>query len=221
VTLPASGGTDTFEYDLFEASRSGSYLERLFHRRRVAELTRIAELDKQRVLEFGCNTGAILIPLRRSGVDVVGYDISAANVDRLRAHLVAEGLEAKVHSDELPEDARFDVVLLINVLEYATDKGLVLDKIARHLAPNGWLVVCLADPNHPFIRFGKLRAFLSGRSHDDIDEAEPAYPLAEPEFLELITARGGRVVRRAWGMGRLNRWYAVELRNLQPCGEVS
>jgi len=214
VTLPSSGGTDTFEYDLFEASRSGSYLERLFHRRRVAELTRIVELDKQRVLEFGCNTGAILIPLRRSGVDVVGYDISAANVDRLRVHLVAEGLEAKVHAGELPEDAQFDVVLLVNVLEYVTDKGSVLDKIARHLAPNGWLVVCLADPSHPFIRFGKLRAFLSGRSHDDIDEAEPTRPLAEPEFLELIITRGGRVVRRAWGMGRLNCWYAVKLRNL-------
>ena len=122
MTLPSSGGTDTFEYDLFEASRSGSYLERMFHRRRVAELTRIVELDKQRVLEFGCNTGAILIPLRRNGVDVVGYDISAANVDRLRVHLVAEGLEAKVHAGELPEDAQFDVVLLVNVLEYATDK---------------------------------------------------------------------------------------------------
>tara|TARA_B100000929_G_scaffold77998_1_gene60858 strand:+ start:154 stop:372 length:219 start_codon:yes stop_codon:yes gene_type:complete len=59
--------------------------------------------------------------------------------------------------------------------------------------------------------YGLFEAFLGGSYLERVFHRRR---VAEPEFLEPITNRGGRVVCRAWGMGRLNRWYAAELRNL-------
>ena len=49
-----------------------------------------------RVLELGCGTGRISLPLGRAGVDLVGLDRSAAMLSRARARVVRAGLRGRV-----------------------------------------------------------------------------------------------------------------------------
>jgi SAM-dependent methyltransferase len=49
------------------------------------------------VLELGCGTGRIAMPLGRAGVDVVGVDRSGAMLDRARRRIKRAGLARQVH----------------------------------------------------------------------------------------------------------------------------
>jgi len=68
---------DGFGHDLYHAQLHGNYFEKVFHTNRTATLLRLIadELNVPpgvRALDVGCNTGPMLIPLRRRGYDVVG-----------------------------------------------------------------------------------------------------------------------------------------------------
>jgi len=56
----------------------------------VAEATRVARESRATVLELGCGTGRVLLPLARAGHDVTGIDASAAMLARCRAKLARE-----------------------------------------------------------------------------------------------------------------------------------
>src|SRR5438874_377731 len=47
------------------------------------------------VLEVGCGSGRVLLPLARAGFEVVGIDTSAPMLDRLKARLHAEPAAAR------------------------------------------------------------------------------------------------------------------------------
>src|SRR5436309_12654126 len=57
---------------------------RTLGRRDVAFWTRVARQARGRVLELGCGTGRVTLPLARAGVDLVGIDRSAPMLARLR-----------------------------------------------------------------------------------------------------------------------------------------
>ena len=58
---------------------------RTLGRRDIAFWTRVAAAAGGSVLELGCGTGRISVPLAKTGVDLVGIDRSAPMLDRLRA----------------------------------------------------------------------------------------------------------------------------------------
>ena len=81
-------GTDYFEYDLYGAAMEGNFFERFFHRKRIQEIYRLVDFDMMKGLDYGCGTGAVLIPLAMNGVDIDGYDISEKNVDKCRNYIL-------------------------------------------------------------------------------------------------------------------------------------
>src|SRR5438874_9118889 len=60
---------------------------RTLGRRDVPFWRRVAARAGGRVLELGCGTGRISLPLVKAGVDLVGVDRSAPMLERLRAAL--------------------------------------------------------------------------------------------------------------------------------------
>jgi SAM-dependent methyltransferase len=92
-----------------------------------------------RVLDFGCGTGTMVRELRRYGrAQGIDADEAAVRLSRKR------GIEEVEHVPEGPlpfEDASFDLVTALDVIEHVDDdRGLILE-LRRVLAPGGTLLV--------------------------------------------------------------------------------
>lgn len=110
------------------------------------------------ILELGCGTGRILIPMARAGSTVVGLDGSEQMLSRCRANLLGEpeSLRACValhHGDVRSFDIGEKFALVIapfRVLQHLTtidDQLRCLDAVARHLAPGGRFIFDVFNPN--------------------------------------------------------------------------
>jgi SAM-dependent methyltransferase len=124
---------------------------RTFGRRDVAFWRRFAEAPGGPVLELGCGTGRLLVPMARTGVPIIGVDRSAPMLDRARRRIRrARGVRATlVRADirQLPFAERFALVIApYGILQSLTrDRDLVrtLEAVARVTQPGGRLGVDL------------------------------------------------------------------------------
>ena len=132
-----------------------------------------------KALEIGCGTGKFSVSIADNFDELIGFDISSIAVDRAR----------KMQTEHLPEldkkvtylatnadgtlpfdDAEFDVVLMIAVLEHVIDVFHVMDEIKRISKPGATLI--LTVPNAAYLRhirdltFGRVP--LTGTNTRDI-----------------------------------------------------
>src|SRR6266487_2133842 len=61
---------------------------------------------KGRVLELGCGTGRVLIPVARAGKEITGIDSSRRMLERCRLNLAAEPPEVRKNAAVLEQDMR-------------------------------------------------------------------------------------------------------------------
>lgn len=180
---------DGFGHDLYHAQLQGNFFEQVFHSNRIATLVRLIadELSipaQARALDIGCNTGPMVIPLRRQGYDVVGADISPGDVRQAADYLSALALPADrllvADGTCLPfRDGSFDLILLIDVLEHTDYPERIVAETRRLLAPGGVAIATVPWAWHPYVRFTWLRKLLSSRK--TIDEHPDA-----PFSLEML-----------------------------------
>jgi ubiquinone/menaquinone biosynthesis C-methylase UbiE len=123
---------------------------RTLGRRDVRFWQRLARQTRGRVLELGCGTGRVLLPLARTGVTSVGIDRSAAMLRIARRRLRKAGLAVSatlVRGDirSLPFTARAPFALVIapygvvQSLLTDADLGAALQSAARVIEPGGRL----------------------------------------------------------------------------------
>lgn len=96
------------------------------------------------VLDVGCGNGGLLLALRARGFTrLTGLDPAQACVARLRA----QGMEAYLGwvGDDLPQQPRFDLILLSHVLEHLFEPRLALTSLHRLLTPHGKVYVETPD----------------------------------------------------------------------------
>jgi SAM-dependent methyltransferase len=140
------------------------------------------------VLEVGCGTGRILIPIARAGVDIVGMDLSQHMLSTCREKLQQEspGVQSKVRL--VSADMRdFDLGRSFNLitLPFRPFQHLVsveeqiscLAAIRRHLTDEGRVILDLFNPS--------LDALVARPLNEESGD--------EPEF---VTQDGRRVRRR-------------------------
>ncbi len=124
----------------------------------ATEVARFASLDGARVLDVGCQLGALPIALAERGASVVGLDVDDALLDgaRLRAQCYGARAEfVRAVGESLPfEDARFDVVTFVDVIEHVRDPRASVRELSRVLRPGGTLY--LFGPNR--LSLANLRA---------------------------------------------------------------
>ena len=93
------------------------------------------------VLDLGCAGGFMAEALALRGANVTGIDPAADAIDAARAHAKEGGLRIGYDvgmGEALPyDDASFDAVVCVDVLEHVSDLHMVLAQIARTLRPGG------------------------------------------------------------------------------------
>lgn len=120
----------------------------------------VGEADKAKgpILELGCGTGRVLLPLARAGHTVVGLDGSPQMLARCKAKLRDEPKavrdrvtihEGDVRSFEL--GTRFALVIspfrVVQQISAIDDQLRFLDAVARHVAPGGRFIFDVFNPN--------------------------------------------------------------------------
>lgn len=173
------------------------------------------------VLELGCGTGRITIPIAEAGIPIVGLDRAPAML--ARAHKKIAQLPAKTRRriKLVPGDMRdFDLktrFALIFIpyraflhLLTPTDEREALLNIRRHLADDGRLVLNIFDPRLDMIaaHLGPLGGAIkkddefihpeTGRRVIvwDTRQYRPEYQIVEQEFIfEELDARGVTIAR--------------------------
>jgi SAM-dependent methyltransferase len=137
------------------------------------------------VLELGCGTGRISLPIARAGVEVDGMDASAPMLESLRERLTAEpaAVRARVHVEEgnfvaLAPRRQYPLVLLpFNALHHCMDHrellGL-LDGARRALQPGGTLALDAYLPDPALYRRDPNRTYEHCTFVDPRDGAEIA-----------------------------------------------
>lgn len=175
--MVSSASNDGFGHDLYHAQLHGNYFEKVFHSNRIGTLLHLVTLELPvsagaRILDVGCNTGPMLIPLRERGYDVVGIDISLDEVARAERYLgerkLADDRLAVADGTRLPfRDDSFEAILLVDILEHTDSPERVVAETRRLLAPGGWVVATVPWAYHPYVRFTWLRKLLSSRKTID------------------------------------------------------
>jgi ubiquinone/menaquinone biosynthesis C-methylase UbiE len=146
---------------------------RTLQRRDVAFWQRLAAAQDGPVLELGCGTGRIAVPVARAGARIVGIDRSQEMLARARTRIVRTGLRGRltlVRGDirDLPftRRTRFSAVLaaygILQSLTRERDLTRTLAAVARVL-PQGGLFAIDVVPDLPKWDEYRNRISLSGR----------------------------------------------------------
>lgn len=128
-----------------------------------------------KILELGCGTGRVLIPVARLGTEITGVDSSPRMLDQCRAGLDREPPEVRdkatlVQADmrELDLGSKFSLITIpfrpFQHLMAVSDQIATLQGIHRHLEPGGRLVFDVFNP--------KMRYLLEDRTDEREDTAE-------------------------------------------------
>jgi SAM-dependent methyltransferase len=110
------------------------------------------------VLELGCGTGRVAIPLARAGARVTAVDISAAMLARFRGKLDAETAGVTSRIELVQQDMReltlahhgYALALIpfnsLMLLTERREQQRALARVAAHLAPGGLVAVDVVNP---------------------------------------------------------------------------
>jgi len=114
------------------------------------------------VLEMGCGTGRVLLPIAREGIEIHGLDNSAPMLRVLKAHLASEpaDVQRKVHLHQgdmrrFRTNKKFALVMIpfrpLQHMHTLPDQLAALTTAAHHLAKNGRLAFDVFYPKYESI----------------------------------------------------------------------
>jgi SAM-dependent methyltransferase len=146
------------------------------------------------ILELGCGTGRVALPLARAGHRVTGLDISPDMLARARRHRrvlpAEEAIRLRFSIQDMTSFSfprRFEAVLIaFSTLALVTDpegRARCLERVQRHLDPGGLLLVDLPHPG---------AAAVAGKTRVSSRFRVPPWGHVVDKVVEQRDAHGGR-----------------------------
>lgn len=116
------------------------------------------------ILDIGCGTGAIDFYLAEKGNNITGIDISEKAIKICNENAnnlnLANKTSFEVNTIEgFKTNNKFDVVLLIEVIEHVENDVAAIKKISTLLNPKGRLILSTPSINAPLYKIGFLNNF--------------------------------------------------------------
>lgn len=162
---------------------------------RLAWFDRHVEWAGTSVLDLGCAGGFMAEALAAKGAQVTGIDPAAQVIEAARAHARNSGHDIRYDvgvGESLPyEDASFDNVVCVDVLEHVQDLDRVLQEVARVLRPGGLFLFDTINRN-PIARLATITiaedvlGLLPKGTHDPEMFIKPAELRAALERAQLV-----------------------------------
>jgi SAM-dependent methyltransferase len=167
-------------YDVGGIAALYDYVTNYKSRRDVDFYLEEAHTTRADVLELGCGTGRVLIPVARLGKRIVGVDASAEMLAQARVRVEREPLDVRERVSLVPADmreldlpGRFSLIMIpfrpFQHMLSVGDQLRTLESAHRHLEPGGRLVFDVFNPS--------LRALMDEkRAEEREDTAETSLP---------------------------------------------
>jgi SAM-dependent methyltransferase len=115
---------------------------------------RQAEVSAGQVLEIGCGTGRLTLPIAAAGKEIAGVDASAAMIAQARRKALAANLAVDWYVQDarsMELNRRFSLAFIAtNALQHLEDLRSVLaffSRIRTHLRPDGLLIIDVFNPS--------------------------------------------------------------------------
>jgi 2-polyprenyl-3-methyl-5-hydroxy-6-metoxy-1,4-benzoquinol methylase len=130
------------------------FLQRLWHRTRFNNVSKVVEQVNGRVLDIGCADGTFSkVILDKSKADkLAGIDVLKTSVDWANKHWNNPKMQFSVgdaHKLQFPKDT-FDAVFIMEVLEHVANPKLVLMEVKRVLKKKGYGVFLVPSDSFLF-----------------------------------------------------------------------
>jgi SAM-dependent methyltransferase len=202
--------------------RDGRHYDALKTQDDIAFYLTYAQQAAGPVLEIGCGTGRVTIPLAAHGVDITGLDVSSSMLAEAKRKAQQQSLEIRwVQADgrnfELGQHYAL-ILMPFNILQFfheAESLRQVFGCVKRHLLPGGRLIFDVFNPQVAFLAEDPQRRYERAR----YDDPEGSGEVVIEETHEYIAAR--QIVRstRYYHVGsERNKWTGtLELRCFFPC----
>lgn len=113
---------------------------------------------KSRVLDLGAADGSVAGVAREMGCRVWGVDIDPVAAEAAR-RVCEDVVVADLNQLDLAkafEGLRFDIILMLDVLEHLTDPSAVLRRAVSVLAEGGWAIISVPNVAHISVRLSLL-----------------------------------------------------------------
>ncbi|MFN0147497.1 MAG: class I SAM-dependent methyltransferase, partial [Dehalococcoidia bacterium] len=151
------------------------------------------------VLELGCGTGRVTLPMAEAGFEVVGLDLSAGMLAEAERKLADMDEDVRRRVQFIQGDmADFDLGRLFalvvipfrafQLLLTTDDERRCLDCVRRHLRPGGRLVIAIFDP--------LLSALAPGTTSPDDDGWEGVHPVTSNRVTVGVVSRTNHTVEQ-------------------------
>ena len=127
-----------------------------------------------RILDVGCGYGSVSSELVKRGYDVYGMEINADALQSLRKKGF-QVIETDINrSFGVPDDFKFDLILILDVLEHVFDPLFILEESQKRLSENGTIIISV--PLY-FDLFDRIRVLFTGSiiSYDNLCYGKEIY----------------------------------------------
>lgn len=95
------------------------------------------------ILDLGCGGGLICEPLARLGAKVTGIDFVKNNIKNAKSHAKLSELNITYINEDLSSiklNKKFDIILMLEVIEHLNNWESIVNKIIKHLKPKGKII---------------------------------------------------------------------------------